>query len=248
MQVRQTSSASLRLIRRYGSRFVRKASKAIQTRLLGAITHVETTTPVAALTFDDGPHPVYTPCLLDILERHGAHATFFMIGKYAQMSPDLVQRAAQAGHAIANHTWDHPLFLSVNSRERRRQIQAGARAIAPYGATLFRPPKGHQHLGSRLDILWSRHQVVTWNMHAEDWQPHDAVWIADRLERQIKPGGIILLHDAIWDPMVEGVTDRRPILEGVDMFLQSVGARFRFVTVPELFRYGRVVRENWYRP
>jgi len=121
--------------------------------ILGAITHVATPDPVAALTFDDGPNPKFTPCLLDILEKHKARATFFMLGENAQRYPQLVQRVARAGHAIGNHSWNHPEFPSITGRERRAQIRRCAKAIAPHGQRLFRPPYGYQNIASCIDLL-----------------------------------------------------------------------------------------------
>ena len=184
MRVQLSSFGGYRIVRHYGNRALKKFIRIAGPRFMGTITHVDTPDLVAALTFDDGPHPEYTPCLLDILERHGARATFFMIGRQAQQHPDIVRRVVQQGHAIANHTQDHPLFLTLSGRERRSQIRACAQSIAPHGLRLFRPPKGHQTFWSRLDILLAGCQPMTWSMHAEDWLVHEASWTADRLEQQ----------------------------------------------------------------
>src|SRR3990172_5069992 len=109
-----------------------RLSNAVMRRVLGTVTHVSTHASVVALTFDDGPHPEFTPRLLDILDKHQAQATFFMIGAAAQRYPDLVRRAAQAEHAIGNHSWDHPSFPLITGRERRAQMRACAQAITPY--------------------------------------------------------------------------------------------------------------------
>lgn len=215
-------------------------------RAMGTITHVSTHDPVAALTFDDGPHPESTPHLLDVLERHQAHATFFMIGEAAQRHPNLVQRVAQAGHAIGNHSWDHPSFPLISGRERRAQLRACEKAIAPYGQRLFRPPYGHQSVASRLDALWLRYKVITWSMSASDWLDHDANWMADRLANQLKPGSVILLHDALYHTPEERYADREPMIEAVNMLLRWFSDHFRFITIPELFQHGRLQRRNWY--
>jgi peptidoglycan/xylan/chitin deacetylase (PgdA/CDA1 family) len=211
----------------------------------GTITHVFTRDPVAALTFDDGPRPEFTPHLLDILDRHGAQATFFMVGQAAQNHPELVQQIAQAGHAIGNHSWDHPSFPLITGRERRAQLRACAKAIAPYGQPLFRPPYGHQSTASRLDAFWLGYQVVTWNLHAYDWLDHDANWMVNRLMNQIRPGSIVLLHDTLFRSTVKRATDRKPMLDAVNMLLERLGQSFHFVTVPELLRHGLVQRINW---
>src|SRR5689334_2752026 len=75
---------------------------------LGSLIRVATREPAIALTFDDGPDPRETPRVLDILKRHGARGTFFMVGKSVEQYPEIVARAAAAGHALANHSWDHP--------------------------------------------------------------------------------------------------------------------------------------------
>src|SRR5206468_4992188 len=90
---------------------------ALAGKIRGAITHVATGEAIAALTFDDGPHPEFTPRLLDILDKHRARATFFMLGENARRHPDLVQRVAQVGHVIGNHSWDHSVFPSLTRRE-----------------------------------------------------------------------------------------------------------------------------------
>ena len=220
--------------------------KSIPAHAIGTITHVSTPDPVAALTFDDGPDPFFTPRFLDILKKYNAHATFFMIGEAAECYPDLVQKVAQGGHAIGNHSWDHPSFLSITGKERRRQIRACAKAVAPFGQKLFRPPYGQQTVASRIDALLLRYKVITWNMKAFDWEKHDAHWILDKLLSHLKPGSIILLHDTLWGIREEEVKDRVSVLEALDMFLEKMSSQFRFVTIPELLKEGRAQKQNLY--
>src|SRR5687767_1986315 len=92
-------------------------------RHFGAIHRFITTLPIAALTFDDGPHPKFTPQLLSVLARYNAHATFFIVGEAARQHPEIVRAIAEAGHAIANHSWDHARFPEISSAERRRQLR-----------------------------------------------------------------------------------------------------------------------------
>jgi peptidoglycan/xylan/chitin deacetylase (PgdA/CDA1 family) len=206
----------------------------------GTIAGVVTRDPVAALTFDDGPHPVYTPRLLDILQQHQAHATFFMIGEAAQKHPQLMRRVVQEGHVIGNHSWDHPFFPSLSGRARRDQMRACAQALAPYGQRLFRPPYGAQSLASRLDAFWLRYRVITWNLEAKDWREHTPDRMADQLVQGIRPGSIVLLHDAIYrsqQPVPQ--YNREPMLAAVALFLERLNGRFHFITIPELLRHGR---------
>jgi peptidoglycan-N-acetylglucosamine deacetylase len=91
-------------------------------RLLGPVAGVVTAEPAAALTFDDGPDPHWTPRVLEVLERRQARATFFMIGAAAAAHPDLVRRVASMGHAVGNHTWDHRALPKISYRCGRRPI------------------------------------------------------------------------------------------------------------------------------
>jgi peptidoglycan/xylan/chitin deacetylase (PgdA/CDA1 family) len=216
-------------------------------RLTGTIIGVSTAEAVAALTFDDGPHPDYTPRLLNLLERYQVRATFFVVGEMAQRYPEILRRIARAGHVLGNHTWDHPSLPRLPRRERIAQVRAATRLLAPYGVALFRPPYGHQSLASHLEVLALGYRVLTWNQHAEDWKAHDADRLAARLSAELKPGNIILLHDSLYHLSAQHVDDRSAMLQAVDEFLARQRGRFRFVTVPELLRLGRPQLANWYQ-
>jgi peptidoglycan-N-acetylglucosamine deacetylase len=214
---------------------------AARERVPGTIACVETREPVVALTFDDGPHPEFTPRLLDILDQHRARGTFFLVGEMADKHPDLVRRLASAGHSIGNHSWDHPFFPSLGRRSRWTQIRACERALAPHGgARLFRPPYGAQSMAMRLDALCLGYKIITWSVEAKDWRDHDPERMAQRLIDTVKPGAIVLLHDAIYrSRQAVPLYDRAPMLRALSLFLEQIRGRFRFVTVPELLRYGR---------
>lgn len=214
--------------------------------IFGTITHVSTKESVVSLTFDDGPHPEYTPHLLEILEKYNARATFFVIGKAAQKFPDLLRQIAEGGHAIGNHSWDHTSFPLITGPERRRQIRACAKAIAPYGQRLFRPPYGHQSLRSRFDAFLLGYQVVTWSVIASDWLDYDKDKLVRQLAGSIEPGSVVVLHDALHDYLEDKYADRESTIEAVKMLLEGHSDRFRFVTIPELFKHGRPQRQNWY--
>jgi peptidoglycan/xylan/chitin deacetylase (PgdA/CDA1 family) len=215
--------------------------------VVGTITRVSTSDPVVALTFDDGPDPEYTPRLLDILGKYQAHATFFMTGEAAAAHPEIVRRVAQAGHAIANHSWDHPSFPSISGRERRAQIRACARAIAPYGMRLFRPPYSEQNIASQIDAFLLGYQVIMFDVWTDDWCGGDAVNIAGQLQHRVRPGSVVVLHDRLSDGLEESYFNRESMLEALRTFLDSTGDRFRFVTIPELLRHGKAQKEIWYK-
>lgn len=216
-------------------------------RFMPTIVGVQTKEPVAALTFDDGPDPYYTPRLLKLLQEHGARATFFMLGNAALQAPQVVRQVAEAGHAIGNHTHNHVAFTAIPSAERRRELRACARALAPYGQRLFRPPWGCQSLASRFDALLLGYQVICWNVSVGDWSTDDPHEIAERLRTRLRPGAIVLLHDALRTQANQRYAPRDAMLEGLGAVLRELRGRMRFVTVPELLRYGPPQRRNWLR-
>jgi peptidoglycan/xylan/chitin deacetylase (PgdA/CDA1 family) len=214
-------------------------------RRCGAITHVETSEPVVALTFDDGPHPDYTPLLLEILDRYGAKATFFMVGETAQKYPELVKAVADAGHTIGNHSWDHKSFPLLSRKDRRLQLRKCSQALFPYGSMLFRPPFGHHNAVSGIEAFLSGYTVMAWSALAYDWLDHKAEWIVDKVDGEIKPGAIILFHDALYFSVNDGCVDRRPTLSAIDTLLSKMSHKLKFVTVPELLRHGRPAWVKW---
>lgn len=227
-------------------RFVKKILTGTFRRITGTITHVDTDDAAVALTFDDGPDPSATPALLKILDAHGAKATFFMSGENAAAHPDLVAAVRKAGHAIGNHSWDHPSFPLISRRERKRQISKCARALQGPGALLFRPPYGHQTAASQLGAWLAGHQVITWNLVVPDWQDHTGTRLADIATQQVRAGSVILMHDGLIDFLDDKYIDRSPSLEAVEKMLSALGSRYQFVTVPELLRRGTPVRVNWF--
>lgn len=216
--------------------------------ILGTITHVRTNEPVAALTFDDGPHPYYTPILVDLLAQHNAKATFFMIGEVAQKYKDVVRQVIEHGHAVGNHSWSHPSFLEISHWQRWAEVRHCQRVLGLKGARLFRPPRGHQNFSSRLDLIWLRYRVIGWNVASQDWLEHTPTQIADMLLQRIQPGSIVLLHDAIYKSRQRTPQyDRQPMIEAVNMVLTRLSSQYRFVTIPELLTYGRPVYKYWTR-
>ncbi|MBK8899807.1 MAG: polysaccharide deacetylase family protein [Anaerolineaceae bacterium] len=212
------------------------------------MTHVRTINPVAALTFDDGPHPYYTPLLLNLLAQYGVKATFFMVGERAEKHKDVVQQVRDAGHAIGNHSWSHPSFIEINHRQRWEEVRRCEQVLSLSNSRLFRPPHGHQNFTSRLDLLWLHYEVIGWNVTAQDWLEQTPAEMASRLIEKVRPGCIVLLHDAIYrSRLAKPQFNREPMLEALDMALNQLTKQFQFVTVPALFGYGRPVYTYWRR-
>lgn len=238
-----TADSAARRLRR---KFRRRLLRLLRTPALGTITHVQTAEPVAALTFDDGPDPATTPRVLEVLARHGAKATFFVLGKNAAHHRRLIAEMADAGHVIANHSFDHPRFPTVRRGTRIAQMRACEAATAPHGKKLFRPPRGLQSIRSRLDALRLGYKVVTWNVVAQDWENRAPEWTLNLLETEVKPGSIVLLHDVIYDADCPEAVDRRPMLAALDAFLSRNRPGLSYVTVPELLSRGRPHYARWF--
>ena len=154
-----------------------------------------------ALTFDDGPHPRWTPRVLDILARHGARATFFVVGRKAEEHPEVVRAIIDAGHGIGLHSYAHDRLFSLRSERRvRDDLERGIAAlerVVGRRPLLFRPPIGHTNptiarVAEGLGLV-----VVGWTLGGRDGiaraRPRD---VADRVRRDLRDGAIVLLHDA----------------------------------------------------
>ena len=151
-----------------------------------------------------------------------------------------------AGHAVGNHSWDHPSFPLISIREAIGQIRRCRRAIGAGGAAMFRPPYGHQSAASQFAARLAGHRVVTWSAIVPDWLDHDADWLFEEAAKQLRPGAIVLMHDGLIDFGDERYRDRGPTLAAVERILRAFEGRYRFVTVPELIRRGLPVRTNWF--
>jgi len=157
-----------------------------------------------ALTFDDGPNDRATPELLEVLARHRARATFFAMGDFARLRPEIVRQAVAAGHVLGNHTMSHPR-LSTQSSARVRQELSDCNAvledIAGVAVRFFRPPFGAR----RPFVLRAARGLglipVTWNVTGYDWEPIGVGGILGKLENGIARnrargrGSNLLLHD-----------------------------------------------------
>jgi peptidoglycan-N-acetylglucosamine deacetylase len=154
-----------------------------------------------ALTFDDGPDPVYTPKLLDLLREKDVKATFFVIGKHADQYPEVVRRAWAEGHLVGNHTWSHyPLFCFLSPSRLRAEIERCTQSIRQscgFHSRFFRSPVGLRHplLAPYLESLGL--EYVSWTVRTLDTFNKDSSVIARRILNKTRSGDIILLHDRL---------------------------------------------------
>ena len=152
------------------------------------------------LTFDDGPHRTATPDILDTLANRGVEATFFVTGEMTAARPDIVRRASEEGHRIGNHSWSHPRLTTLDQAQVESQLRRTNEVIEratgsspgewrpPYGATNGLVETTARRVG--LDSM------VLWTVDPRDWADPPATTIRDRVLQDVRPGSVVLLHDA----------------------------------------------------
>ncbi|MCX5497068.1 glycosyltransferase [Kaistia dalseonensis] len=196
-----------------------------------------------ALTFDDGPDPVWTPQILDILKANNVPATFFIIGGNASSSPDLVRRMVDEGHDVGNHTYTHPNMAQLPASVARLEINATQRlfeALTGRSMRLIRPPYfGDAEPTTRdeigpVELAQSMgYTAVGLHVDPDDWQKPPADTIVQRVVDGVNSkdpdmhGNIVLLHDA--------GGDREQTVLALPRIIETLRAEgYQFVTVSEL--------------
>jgi len=202
-----------------------------------------------ALTFDDGPHPRYTPQLLDLLKKHGAKATFFVLGQMAEKYPDLIQRMYEEGHQVGIHNYTHktnwlmfPWSVRTDHIKKTADIVESIIGVRP---TFYRPPWGIINV---FDFsLRKRFRIILWSVMVSDWRgksPEDSVRMRNRLLKECKGGSVVLLHDSGETP---GAIPEAPryMLKALDETLARLKPQgMRFVRVDELMAMDEQAKSN----
>lgn len=180
--------------------------------------------PKIALTFDDGPHPVYTPELLDGLKERNVQVTFFVVGKNIEGNEDIIRRMSEDGHLIGNHTYDHVEITKLSDGEASEEIGKTSdlvEKITGKPTEFVRPPFGlwKDNLECGIEMI-----PVMWTVDPLDWTTKNTTGVVNRVVTKAKENDIILLHD-YYESSVQAA------LRIVDI-LQAEG--YEFVTVDEL--------------
>ena len=150
------------------------------------------------LTFDDGPDPTWTPQVLDLLRANGVQATFCVIGRYAAAHPDLVRRIVAEGHALCNHTQNHPRLDTMSAAGVEAEINAASAAIesaAGVRPTVFRAPYGRTTPTVFGTVARLGLRYLGWTVDPSDYTRPGTTVIASRVAQAVRPGAIVLLHD-----------------------------------------------------
>lgn len=189
------------------------------------------------LTFDDGPHPLYTPRVLEILDRFQAKATFFVIGRHLKEHGDLVVAASKAGHIIGNHTDHHFWTMSFSSAKKIRQeilaCQSEVEKWAGYKPRFYRQPAGFRNPRIFQILKELNMTMVGWQVRAFDTQQKSPQSIVRRILKKAQPGGVILLHDGSDSASNQ---DRTATLQALPEILGGLQERgMEFLTLDELF-------------
>lgn len=176
--------------------------------------------PVVYLTFDDGPHPVYTPMVLDVLARYDAKATFYVVGEMVSRYPEVTRRIASEGHSIQAHTWRHDDLTKLTREEfmaDSRKVQAVLAETVRRRATCLRPPYGsinEQVRGWASEIYLD---ISMWDVSGLDWTDISAERIAGRVTGGSRADSVVLLHD--------GGGPRRRTVEALATILDDLGGK-----------------------
>lgn len=149
-----------------------------------------------ALTFDDGPHPVYTLQLLDLLKRYEVKATFFVVGSKVEKYPYIIKRMHEEGHAIGIHHYEHTSNWVLTPGQLDSQLERTAAAIEQCigrRPILYRPPWGHFNVTT--PFIAKSYRTVLWSHIFGDWKIERAKRLYEDLHNAVEDGAVLLLHD-----------------------------------------------------
>ncbi|NIK61807.1 polysaccharide deacetylase family protein [Kribbella shirazensis] len=144
---------------------------------------------VLYLTFDDGPQQEWTPKVLQVLRKHHARATFFVLGIQAAQYPELIAAERAAGHSVGNHTWDHKTLTGLPDAKIRQEIATGVQSKC------LRPPTGATNAKIQAIAAAYHQRQVLWDVDTKDWEKPGAARIEHAIMAGARPGAIVLLHD-----------------------------------------------------
>lgn len=192
-----------------------------------------------SITFDDGPHPIYTVEILRHLKTFGAKATFFVVGKNAEQYPEIIRQIDEEGHEIGIHGWSHANLTQCSIGMVAKEIDQTSTLI--YELTgkkpkCFRPPYGARNRKIMRCTRDSNLNVVMWSLNSRDWRESSANIMFERLEKIITNGSVLLMHDS---SELGAHIDRQPTVDLVNLLLfkNSRKNNVQFVTCSQLFDF-----------
>lgn len=188
----------------------------------------------AALTFDDGPDPLWTRKVLDELRQHDIKATFFLIGKKVALYPNLVHEIINEGHEIGNHGYSHSFFSWMNFRRELETTDSLITEICGKKPQLFRPARGWIGTRQKEEAKALGYTTVLWSINSKDWSGISAEEITRKVSQNLQDGDIILCHDSGAVFGTQG-GNRAETVKAISKLVKAANARcLKLVTVGEL--------------
>lgn len=209
----------------------------IETKPEDTARTVDSSRPMVALTFDDGPHPVCTDQILDILVENGAVATFFEVGQKLSGAPEAIRRAEKMGCEIGSHSYRHADLGKLDLEALEADLAAADAAFEEVLGTvpaLLRPPYGATSKALKES---SGRSIVTWSVDPQDWKSRNAEQVVTHIQKISDLDGQVILLHSIYESTVEAVRTLVP-------WLQEQG--YQLVTISELIslRFGDLIEPN----
>lgn len=182
-----------------------------------------------ALTFDDGPDSQVTPLILDVLKKHNVKACFFIIGKKAGINPDLLKRMDREGHLIGSHSYTHHFFFDLfpwqRMNEEMKETENIVYSVIGKKIKMFRPPYGVTNPPLAKAIKRRNYYSIGWSLKSNDTVIENDSLILKRLNKKVKSGDIVLLHDTkpwnvkMLDQFLDELKDRNLVVTRLDKIL-----------------------------
>ncbi len=194
-------------------------------------------TPEVALTIDDGPHPLVTPLMLEILAREGVKATFFVVGQKVEQYPELARMIVRAGHELGNHAYSNRRLSQLPADEAWAEIVACQRVVERLSGRrmeFYRPPGGRCSPHGLRAVASRGYTVALWSRNTGDWRKPPAETIVRNATAGLKAGDIILMH--------QGDMCSVEALPGIIRAVRALG--LEPVPLAELGRNGGIVRDT----
>jgi peptidoglycan-N-acetylglucosamine deacetylase len=197
------------------------------------INEVHTSQRMVAITFDDGPNPLYTPQILEIFSEAKAKATFFMIGEQMKSHPDVVKQVTEGGHEIGNHTFSHPMLSQLSIDDCLAEIEQTEKLAVELDGrkpVVFRPPY-FDYNQDTVSLLQQKGypMIGAVNLEAQDWEQPGVEHILGKSRDVVENGSILIFHD--------GYGDRSQTIEAVRMLVSElISQDYQLVTVSELLK------------
>ena len=183
--------------------------------------------PMIALTFDDGPHDIYTARILDALKKYGGKATFFVLGQRVGSHSKILNRMIEEGNEIGNHSYSHPLLTTSTVEKIKREIAKTQEAVfrsTGFTPKLVRPTYGAVNQTVRATI---HYPMIRWSVDTEDWKSKNVDKIVKEAMKGAKDGAIILMHDVY-----------PTTAKAAEKIIQKLTKQgYQLVTISEMFKY-----------